>query len=358
MNAQWIGGHFVLTYSTAKLETVVRVFDRMGNNKQTVEFPEAGTMTAWTGGSGTTESYFSFSGFHTPPTAYRYSFDMHHIQSLNTPTVPVDLTQVVSELNFAVSADGTRVPFQLIYRKGAEKKTRFIYYYIYGSYGVGAGSILPLYSAKYLTVLEMGGAVVVANVRGGGEGGEAWHQGGIRKNKQNMIDDAVAVADWLIHNEWTKPRQVSLYGRSGGGLNSALLLTKRPDLFGSASPTASVTDLLRYQWLSPVSYRWHEEYGTASTPEEARFLRLWSPYHLVSSKKHYPPTMVFAAEKDDRAGPANAYKFVARLQFLRPSDPIYLWTQPNAGHFYRGETLNELSFIGRVYNIDTLTELK
>lgn len=355
MSAQWIGGHFILTYSTAQLETKIRIHDLHGQLKNELRFPEPGLTSAWTGNQDSAESYFSFSGYRSPPTVFRYTFADHARAALNTPTVPVALANVETRLVHFKSADGERVPLQLIYRRGINPKDiTFTYLSVYGFGGAdGGGNVLASYSAKYLTVLEMGGVVAVANIRGGGEKGESWHGAGKRFRKWNSFHDTIGAAQWLIANGWARKGRISLYGRSGGGLVAAAALTIRPDLFGSVSPTVPITDLLRYHLISPSAYRWDEELGTADNLFDFLYLKSWSPYHNLQAAKKYPPVLIFASDRDDRAGMAHGLKLTAALQAL--GAPAHLYVTPNVGHFYRGETLDELSFIAKTYGIETLT---
>lgn len=355
--AQWIGSHFVLTYSTYNLETEVHIYSMQGQLMKVLKFNEPGMTSAFTGDRNSSESYFSFTGYRTPTTVYRYNFADHTSTALNTPSVPVNFANVETKLIYAYSTGGAWVPVQLIYRKGIKTRDiKFTYLYAYGFGGSdGGGNILASYSTKYLTVLEMGGVVAIANVRGGGEFGEAWHWFGKRFNKQNTFDDTIAAAQMLIGRGWAQWGKISLYGRSGGGLTAAAAMVQRPDLFGSVAPAVPLTDMMRYQYFSPSSYRWAAELGLSSDGVDYLNLLRWSPYHNVRSIFKYPPTIIFGSDHDDRAGMAHALKFAAALQNV--GAPAYLYVTPNVGHFYRGETLDELTFIANVYGIEGLVPL-
>jgi len=355
--AQWLGNHFVLTYSTYRLETEVHIYNMHGVRMNVLKFNEPGMTSAFTGDRNSSESYFSFTGYRTPSTVYRYNFSNHTSTALNTPSVPVNFANVETKLIYAYSTNGVWVPVQLIYRKGIKfRDIKFTYLYAYGFGGSdGGGNILASYSTKYLTVLEMGGVVAIVNVRGGGEFGEAWHWFGKRFSKQHTFDDTIAAAQMLIGFGWAKRGKISLYGRSGGGLTAAAAMVQRPDLFGSVAPTVPLTDMMKYQYFSPSSYRWEQELGMSSNSIDYLNLLRWSPYHNIRSIFKYPPAIIFGSDHDDRAGMAHALKFAAALQDVGASANLFV--TPNVGHFYRGETLDELTFISKVYGIEELVPL-
>ena len=229
------------------------------------------------------------------------------------------------------SADGTRVSMFLIHRPGLPRDgDRPVFLTGYGGFNI---SLTPQYDPAHVAWLELGGIVAVANLRGGGEYGEAWHQAGTFERKQRVFDDVIAAAEWLIASGYTRPERLAIEGGSNGGLLVGAALVQRPDLFGAAVCRVPVVDMLRYH-LFTVGRFWISEYGSAEDPAQFAYLRAYSPLHNVRDGTPYPPTLILTADTDDRVAPGMARKFAARLQAATPRDagPILIRIEVDAGH--------------------------
>ncbi|HUF78560.1 MAG TPA: prolyl oligopeptidase family serine peptidase, partial [Thermoanaerobaculia bacterium] len=231
---------------------------------------------------------------------------------------------------FYTSKDGTRVPMFLTHRKGLELDgSHPTLLYGYGGFKI---SLTPGFSPARIAWLEMGGVYAVANLRGGGEYGESWHQAGIKVHKQNVFDDFIAAAEWLIENRYTRPEKLAIEGGSNGGLLVGAAMTQRPELFAAALPAVGVMDMLRFHQFTAGRF-WVDDYGSADDPEEFRALHAYSPYHNLRPGTDYPATLVTTADTDDRVVPAHSFKFTARLQEVHAgTDPVLIRIETRAGH--------------------------
>jgi prolyl oligopeptidase len=243
----------------------------------------------------------------------------------------VDPAPYVTEQHFCVSRDGTRIPFFLV-RRGAAAKTGDAPTLLYG-YGGFNISLTPSYEPRWLTWLEMGGTLAVANLRGGGEYGEPWHLAGTKTNKQNVFDDFIAAAEWLVAEGVTSPSRLAIEGRSNGGLLVAAAITQRPELFGAALPGVGVLDMMRYHLPSANARGWSSDYGLSENEQEASALLAYSPVHNVVEGTCYPPTLINTADHDDRVVPWHSYKMAAALQQAQAcGHPILIRVETRAGH--------------------------
>jgi prolyl oligopeptidase len=233
-------------------------------------------------------------------------------------------------LSFCTSKDGTRVPIIVTHRKGLELNgANPTVLYGYGGFNI---AITPAFSVEFAAWLEMGGVIAVANLRGGGEYGEAWHQAGKKASKQNVFDDFIAAAEWLIAEKYTRSDRLAIMGGSNGGLLVGAAMTQRPELFGAAVPAVGVLDMLRFHQFTAGLF-WVDEYGSADDPAEYKTLRAYSPYHNVRSGTRYPATLITTADTDDRVVPMHSFKFGAALQHAQSGDaPILLRIETRAGH--------------------------
>jgi prolyl oligopeptidase len=275
--------------------------------------------------------FFEFTSFVYPRTAFRYDFEKNQVSALRESEIDFDASQFVTEQQFFKSKDGTRVPMFVTYKKGLKKDGQNpTWLYGYGGFNV---SMTPWFSVSRLLWLEMGGVYVVANIRGGEEYGEEWHQGGILGNKQNVFDDFIAAAEYLIAEGWTSTPKLMINGGSNGGLLVAACELQRPDLFGAVVCRVPVTDMLRYHMFTVGRY-WVSDYGNAEeTPEHFQFMYAYSPLHNVEKGTTYPPTLITSADTDDRVVPAHAKKFAAALQAGDTgTHPILLRVEMKAGH--------------------------
>ena len=231
---------------------------------------------------------------------------------------------------FIQSKDGTRVPMFLTHKKGIKldgNNPTLLY-----GYGGFAISLTPSFSVNLVVWLEMGGVVAIPNLRGGGEYGDDWHKAGTKLQKQNVFDDFIAAAEWLIENKYTQPKKLAIKGGSNGGLLVGACLTQRPDLYGACLPAVGVMDMLRFHKFTAGRF-WVDDYGSADNADEFRALFAYSPYHNLKPNTHYPATLITTADTDDRVVPGHSFKFAARLQEVQTGDaPTLIRIETRAGH--------------------------
>jgi prolyl oligopeptidase len=254
----------------------------------------------------------------------------HETTRIYTPQLSFDRNAFASEQVFYTSKDGTRIPMIVTYRKGTPRDgTAPTILYGYGGFDV---SLTPAFSSAVLVWLELGGVYAVANLRGGGEYGEAWHQAGIKEKKQNVFDDFIAAAEYLIAERWTSSSKLAIQGGSNGGLLVGACITQRPDLFAAALPVVGVLDMLRFQHFT-IGWAWTSDYGSSDDPEGFGTVLAYSPLHNVRAGVHYPATLIATGDHDDRVFPAHSFKFAAALQAAQGGDaPILLRVETKAGH--------------------------
>jgi len=324
-----IGNVFLCSY-LKDAKSQVRIFDLRGEFVREVEFPGIGTATGFYGSRGDTETFYSFSSYAQPPTIYRYDLLTGKSTEVLTTKVPFDFSEYTTEQVFYQSKDGARIPMFLTYRKGMERNGRNpTLLYGYGGFNI---SITPSFSTTWMSWLDLGGVLAVANLRGGGEYGEEWHQAGTKSNKQNVFDDFISAAEWLIDNKVTSSEKLAIHGRSNGGLLVGAVMTQRPELFGAALPAVGVMDMLRFHQFTAGRF-WVDDYGSADDPREFEALYAYSPYHSLRKHSEYPPTMVTTADTDDRVVPGHSFKFAAELQHRQKGDaPVLIRIETSAGH--------------------------
>ncbi len=310
--------------------TAVRVFDLNGKHVQDVELPGIGTAVGFGGRRSDRETFYSFTSFTTPSTVYRYDVDKGTSTVWKRPKVAFDPAHYETHQVFCTSKDGTRIPMFLSHKKGLKRDgTTPTLLYGYGGFNI---PLKPAFSPAVLAWMEMGGLYAVPNLRGGGEYGEQWHQAGTRLRKQNVFDDFIAAAEWLIAKNYTSTPHLAISGGSNGGLLVGACLTQRPDLFGAALPAVGVLDMLRFHRFT-IGWAWIDDYGSSDDPDEFRALRAYSPLHNVRSGTCYPPTLITTADHDDRVVPAHSFKFAAALQAAQSCDrPVLIRIETRAGH--------------------------
>jgi len=296
-----------------------------------IALPGPGTITELHAERDEAEMFLGFTSFLTPTTTYRYDFTANTLVPLFTPHINFSFADYETTQVFYPSKDGTQVPMFLTHRRGiALDGTHPTLLYAYGGFNI---SVTPAFAATRLPWLEAGGVYAVACLRGGGEYGEEWHAAGKRERKQNVFDDFIAAAEWLIASGYTTPARLAIEGRSNGGLLTAVCLLQRPDLFGAVHCGVPVTDMLRFQRFTAGRF-WTVEYGDAEVAEEDfRFLVAYSPLHNVREGVRYPATLITTADTDDRVVPMHAKKFAATLQRAQAGDtPVLLRIETKAGH--------------------------
>lgn len=318
-----------------------------------IVLPTLGTIFGLSGRKQDDELFINFQSYLYPPTIFRYDFNNHQRTVWQQPSVDFDPAGYETHQIFFPSKDGTTIPMFLTHRKGLTLNGQNpALLYGYGGFNI---SLTPLFSPTWLNWLEMGGILAEANLRGGGEYGEAWHQAGTLANKQNVFDDFIAAAEWLIQQKYTQSSKLAIMGGSNGGLLVAACLIQRPDLYGAAICRVPVIDMLRYHKFSVGRY-WVTDYGNAEeNSDQFPFMLAYSPLHQVKAGVIYPPTLITTADTDDRVVPAHAYKFAATLQAANPGhNPLLLRVETKAGHGLGKPTskiIDELTDIGTFLTI-------
>jgi prolyl oligopeptidase len=327
---RFTGGRLFAAYMVdAKNE--VRVHDLSGKQERVIELPEPiATVYGFGGKQDADETFYSLMSFTRPLTIYRYEVKTGKSELWREPKLAVDPSQFETEQVFYESKDGTKVPMFLVHKKGMKPTGETpTYLYAYGGFNI---SLTPRFSVADLVWMEMGGLYAQPNLRGGGEYGEAWHEAGTKLDKQNVFDDFIAAAEWLIDEGWTKPEKLAIGGRSNGGLLVGATITQRPELFGAALAGVGVMDMLRFHKFT-IGWAWVSDYGSADDPAQFEALLDYSPYHNIEDGEQYPATMVYTADHDDRVVPSHSFKFAARLQAAQAGeDPVMIRIDTKAGH--------------------------
>lgn len=311
-------------------KTAVKIYRTDGRYVRDVEFPALGSANGFGGRRSDTEAFYTFTSFATPPSIYRYDFLTGESTVFRRPNIDVDSSAYTVRQVFYKSKDGTRVPMFIAHRKDLELDgTNPTLLFGYGGFDV---SLTPGFNVARLAWMEMGGVFAMPNLRGGGEYGEAWHEAGTKLNKQNVFDDFIAAAEWLIDNKYTSNKKLAIQGGSNGGLLVGATMTQRPELFGAALPAVGVMDMLRFHRWTAGRY-WVDDYGSSDNPEEFKALLAYSPYHNLKKGTEYPPTLVTTADTDDRVVPGHSFKFAAALQHAHKGDnPVLIRIESRAGH--------------------------
>jgi prolyl oligopeptidase len=324
-----VGDRLIASY-LVDAKTEVRTYRRDGTMTGTVALPGIGTASGFAGDGSDSETFYAFSSFNRPTTIYRYDSATSATSLFAEPKVAFDPADFAVEQRFYRSKDGTRVPLFLVHRKDRPlDRPAPTLLYGYGGFNV---SLTPSFSAANLAWIEEGGVLAVANLRGGGEYGKAWHDAGRLANKQNVFDDFVSAAEYLIAQGVTTNRQLAIHGRSNGGLLIGAVVNQRPDLFAAALPQVGVMDMLRFDRFTAGRY-WVDDYGFPAKQDDFRRLLAYSPYHNIRSGTAYPAILVSTADTDDRVVPGHSFKYVAALQAADLGDkPRLIRIETRAGH--------------------------
>lgn len=334
-----VGDHFVAT-TLKDARSVVKVYGTDGRFVREVDLPGIGSAWGFGGKRRDAETFYAFTSFTSPTTIYRYDLATGTSTLFRKPQVDVDPSRFETKQVFYTSKDGTRVPMFITHKKGLVLDGKNpTYLYGYGGFNV---SLTPSFSVSNLIWMEQGGVYAMPNLRGGGEYGQDWHQAGTKLKKQNVFDDFIAAAEWLIAKGYASSETLAIGGGSNGGLLVGACMTQRPDLFKAAIPEVGVLDMLRYQHFT-IGWAWASDYGTSSDPEEFKALLAYSPVHNLKPGKRYPATLVMTADHDDRVFPAHSFKFAAALQHAQthragtqsaetPAPPVLIRIETRAGH--------------------------
>lgn len=354
--ANVVNDSFVLSY-LKDAQTEVRVYDLTGKFLHNVDLPGIGTAEGFGGKRSDKETFYAFTSFITPTTIYRYDLSAGKSGVFRQPKVDFDASLYETKQVFYTSKDGTRVPMFITAKKGLKLDGQNpVLLYAYGGFNV---SLTPAFSVGNAVWLELGGVYAQPNLRGGGEYGEDWHQAGTLLRKQNVFDDFIAAAEWLIANKYTSTPKLAIRGGSNGGLLVGACLTQHPDLFGATLPAVGVMDMLRFHKFT-IGWAWTSDYGSSDDPAMFKALYAYSPLHNLKPGTKYPATMVTTADHDDRVVPGHSFKFAATLQAdqVGPA-PVLIRIETKAGHGAGKpiskmieETADSWVFVARNLNMD------
>ncbi len=334
----------------------IKIYSLEGKHVRDVELPGIGSVGGFGGERKDKETFYSFTGFTTPSTIYRYDLTTGKSTVFRQPKVAFTPGDFETKQIFFVSKDGTRVPMFITHKKGMKldgNNPTLLY-----GYGGFNSSMTPYFSISNLVWMEMGGVFAMPNLRGGNEYGEDWHKAGMKEKKQNVFDDFIAAGEWLIANKYTSNKKLAISGGSNGGLLVGAVLNQRPELFGAALPAVGVMDMLRFHKFT-IGYAWVGEYGSSDSAEDFKTLYAYSPLHNIKPGTQYPATLITTADHDDRVVPAHSFKYAATLQASQAGTaPVLIRIETKAGHGAGKPTakiIEELAdkwgFLVRVFNM-------
>jgi len=323
------GDRFFVTY-LKDATSVVRQFSTSGKRLADVPLPALGTVAGFAGKRSAKETFYTFTNYVTPPTVYRFDLTNDMAEAWRKPKLAFDPNDFVTERVFYKSKDGTRIPMIVSHKRGLERNGKLpTLLYAYGGFNI---SVMPSFSPANLAWMEMGGVYAVPNLRGGGEDGRGWHEAGMLSKKQNVFDDFISAAEYLIEEKYTHPTKLAIQGRSNGGLLVGATMVQRPELFAVALPGVGVLDMLRFHKFT-IGWAWVNEYGSSDDPEQFKTLLAYSPLHNIIPGRRYPATLITTADHDDRVVPGHSFKFAARLQASQSGDkPALIRVETSAGH--------------------------
>jgi len=327
-----IGGGKLFASYLKDASTKILQMDYQGKTEKEIALPAIGTARGFYGKSDEKTLFYSFSSFTTPSTIYQYDLESGQSMIFRQPELKFNPDDYEIKQIFYTSKDQTRVPMFIVHKKGIVldgKNPTFLY--AYGGFNI---SMTPSFSASRMLFLENGGVYALPNLRGGGEYGEEWHKAGMLEKKQNVFDDFIAAAEYLIKEKYTSPKKLAINGGSNGGLLVGAVMMQRPDLYRVALPAVGVMDMLRYQKFT-IGWGWAVEYGRSENEKDFEYLYKYSPLHNIRSEVSYPATLITTADHDDRVVPAHSFKFAATMQEMNKdtgNNPILIRIESNAGH--------------------------
>jgi len=329
-SASLVGDRIFVNY-LQDARSAIEMYDLSGRALGRVDLPGLGTASGFSGEMNADETFYVYTDFTTPATIYRYDLSADESEVYRQPFVDFDPAQFEIKQVFYTSKDGTQVPMFIAHKRGIQLDgNNPTLLYGYGGFNI---ALTPVFSVSRTVWMEMGGVFALANLRGGGEYGQAWHEAGTKMQKQNVFDDFIAAGEWLIDNGYTNPDKLAIQGGSNGGLLTGAVLLQRPDLIGAVIVQNGVLDMLRYHKFT-IGWAWASDYGTSEESASMfRELHRYSPVHNAYPGRSYPSTLITTADHDDRVVPAHSYKFAAALQRAQGSaDPILIRIQKRAGH--------------------------
>ena len=327
--AMMANGCFVVNY-LKDASSQMKVFGADGALKHEVSLPGPGKVALFPARQQDREAFFAFTSYTAPRTIFRLDLQSDRTEAVRQSKLSFDPGQFVTDKVFYSSKDGARIPMSLVHRKGIrlDGSNRTVLY-AYGGFNV---NMLPEFSPWVIAWLESGGVFAVANLRGGGEYGEAWHLAGVKEKKQNVFDDFIAAAEWLIAERYTSSSRLAIFGGSNGGLLIGAVLNQRPELFGAAMPAVGVMDMLRFQKFT-IGAAWTGEYGSSDNAVDFEVLRAYSPLHNIHVGGRYPAVLITTSDHDDRVVPGHSFKYAATLQAAQAAGrPVLIRIETRAGH--------------------------
>lgn len=325
-----IAGKFVVNYMT-DAHSKVEVYSYEGQLDHEVKLPGIGSVSAFSGKKEENIAFYSYSSFNTPGEIYKYDFTTQQSTLHFRPEIKFNPDDFEVKQEFYTSKDGTKVPMFIVYKKGIELNGQNpTLLYAYGGFNI---SLTPSFSPARIAFIEKGGVLAVPNLRGGGEYGEEWHLAGTKMQKQNVFDDFIAAAEYLIQQKYTTSEKLAIQGGSNGGLLVGAVTNQRPDLFKVALPAVGVMDMLRFHKFT-IGWAWAGDYGTSEDNSEMlNYLYAYSPYHTIQKGTAYPAILATTADHDDRVVPAHTFKYMARMQEYNAGKlPVLIRIDTKAGH--------------------------
>ncbi len=328
-SATLAGGKIIASYIKDAYNSA-SVYQLDGSLLHKVSIPGIGSIGGFSGKMKENTAFYSFTSFNYPTTIFKYNIEENNSEVFYTPDVDFDAEAYETKQVFYPSKDGTIIPMFIVYKKGMEPDgTNPTLLYGYGGFNI---SMTPSFSTTRAVWLEQGGVFALANIRGGGEYGEEWHEAGTIFQKQNVFDDFIAAAEYLIAEKYTSSQRLAIYGGSNGGLLIGAVINQRPELFAVAIPMVGVMDMLRFHKFTIGRY-WTVDYGSSDDPEEFKYLLGYSPIHNISTEKDYPAVLVTTGDHDDRVVPAHSFKYSATLQEkYTGKNPVMIRINTDAGH--------------------------
>lgn len=328
-SCSFANGKLILQYEK-DAHSLVEIYSVKGEFIKELELPGIGSLAGLSSKEKSKEVFYAYTSFNVPTEVYSYDIETDISELIFRPEVDFDVDNYVTEQVFYESKDGTKVPMFIVHKKGLNldgKRPTLLYGY--GGFNI---TYTPAFSVSNLILLENDGIYVLANIRGGGEYGEKWHEAGTLLNKQNVFDDFIAAGEYLIDNKYTSPKRLAIFGGSNGGLLVGAVANQRPDLFAVAMPAVGVMDMLRFHKFT-IGHYWVSDYGLSENEEQFHYLKNYSPIHNISADANYPAILVTTADHDDRVVPAHSFKYIATLQEkFKGKNPALIRIETNAGH--------------------------
>ncbi|MCO5264404.1 MAG: prolyl oligopeptidase family serine peptidase [Lentimicrobium sp.] len=330
LQSAYPGGGMLICQYMKDATSKASVYHADGSLMHEIALPEPGTINDFESAREDGQAFFSFTSFTSPSTIYKYDIASNRSEVFHQSALGFNTEGIVSEQVFYTSKDGTRIPMFLVHRADIQMDgNNPVYLYGYGGFNV---SLTPGFSVSRMLFIENGGIFAMPNLRGGGEYGEEWHRAGTKLQKQNVFDDFIAAAEYLIEQKYTNPQKLAIAGGSNGGLLVGACMTQRPELFAVALPAVGVMDMLRFHKFT-IGWAWTEDYGSSENEEQFRYLLGYSPLHNLRPNTCYPATMVTTGDHDDRVVPAHSFKFAATLQESQACNkPVLIRIETKAGH--------------------------